>query len=734
MACVLLASAATATIDVLSGAETLPEAFSFKLQLSRDKADTDYVPLGKTLVNQPLRVEFGIEGAHVHHSASLNILPDWFNVAKDAADGAMTAYLEDNMQSHTNQRDHLEVVYGSSPTVGMTFVYLKLNPEYIANYCKKTACSDYDFTVRVTIRGGQDWISPATADGQDADEKDGVLPRGYQSAQIVRLGNLANGDTFTVNFEEDDWKQDNYIPVGRFSMLDVVGFNVQFNGQGSSHNMNVEIFTDYMPVRTNTPLITHKGKMTAIISDSKTAVNQNKYLNIIYRQVPDTANIWVYLALDQNFITCGTSENCKNGQRSARIQPTNAPFSFVSAKNDNGVDADFDKDLYLPATKVELAKVSAGDSKWTVDLTTSKQDTDYVALGAVRLTEATSFKIGVVGWGTSHSLIVDVTTDWFNEEARGNAANSATIFIKDTKSHLQEKFQHCKDDVCETRYGQHDPYEHWQIKYGHSDARDMIWFYLQIDPEYFGCDYYAKRDDDPSIAEQCKAASHKVQVHASGGISYVAGNVEGGFDPKVASTMSEDKKYFTAIKIDVGAIPALEERLAAAETNLTAADEAVAGLQTANAEQDKTIADMQAAMDTMRDASDGHGNTAGGLQDTIDAMQKAMNAQGKLIADLQTAMGTMSDGHGSTAGGLQDQLDKLTAWMMSAPVPADKEPASCAGNECVPNIDSVDGSSLALSASGGAVTFTSGGCKEATDLCDLARDVDALKAKFSNGN
>ena len=126
---------------------------------------------------------------------------------------------------------------------------------------------------------------PATSDGQDADEKLGVLPRGYQSAQIVRLGNLANGDTFTVNFEEDDWKQDNYIPVGRFSMLDVVGFNVQFNGQGSSHNMNVEIFTDYMPVRTNTPLITHKGKMTAIISDSKTAVNQNKYLNIIYRSV-----------------------------------------------------------------------------------------------------------------------------------------------------------------------------------------------------------------------------------------------------------------------------------------------------------------------------------------------------------------------------------------------------------------------------------------------------------------
>lgn len=69
--------------------------------------ELQYVPLGKTLVNQPLRVEFGIEGAHVHHSASLNILPDWFNVAKDAKDGAMTAYLEDNMQSHTNQREYV---------------------------------------------------------------------------------------------------------------------------------------------------------------------------------------------------------------------------------------------------------------------------------------------------------------------------------------------------------------------------------------------------------------------------------------------------------------------------------------------------------------------------------------------------------------------------------------------------------------------------------------------------
>jgi hypothetical protein len=68
----------------------------------------------------------------------------------------------------------------------------------------------------------------------------------------------------------------------------------------------------------------------------------------------------------------------------------------------------------LPATKVELAKEVAGDSKWTVDLTDTKTDTDYVALGAVRLTEATSFKIGVVGWGTSHSMIIDVQSSFLN--------------------------------------------------------------------------------------------------------------------------------------------------------------------------------------------------------------------------------------------------------------------------------------------------------------------------------
>lgn len=51
-------------------------------------------------------------------------------------------------------------------------------------------------------------------------------------------------------------------------------------------------------------------------------------------------------------------------------------------------------------------------------------------------------------------MIVDVTTDWFNEAARGNAADRTTAFVKDHKSHLNAAFEHCTGDVCQTVHGQ----------------------------------------------------------------------------------------------------------------------------------------------------------------------------------------------------------------------------------------------------------------------------------------
>jgi len=692
---------------------TVPEPYSFTMKLSDDKNDVDYIPLGRTQQNQPLRVELGMDGNSAYHAVSLNILADWFNTGAATPGGRVTVYLEDNMQAHTTQRDHLEVVYGPGSTTGTTLMYLKINPEYISNYiCKEDRCQSASHKIHVTIRGGQNWVSPADKLGQDPDETNGVLPSDkYKNAKIIRLGNIGQVDSYSVDIpdERDDVV---YIPIGRYAQQDAFAFNAKFSGRGLAHVMHVTIVSDYMQVRTSTPLTTHKGKVTAIIMDTSDGTDKNKYIDVIFRQDPTTSYIFLYLKLQPEFI-----KSQPDAQRSVVIQPNQPPFSLTVATEEGGVDPDFDAALYLPAVKVELAKPAGGDSKYSVDLTTTKRDTDYVPLGAFKTAEATSFKLGINGWGTSHSMIVDVTTDWFNEAARGNAADRTTAFVKDHKSHLNAAFEHCTGDVCQTVHGQHDTYQHWDIKYGHSDARDMIWFYLALKPEYYGCDYYAKRDDDESIRVQCEAAAHSVFVHASSGASYIAGDQEGGFDPDVSANMQKDKTYFTAAKIDVGAIPELETRLGAAEANLTSADASVASMQSTNDDQDQMIADQ--------------GKTIADQGKTIADQGKTIADQEKTITTLQQDMDQMKADQSDVVADLQSKVDMLTKWMMSAPVPDAKDDRACSGEECVPNIDSVDGSSLAMTATGGAVTFQSRGCKT-TDLCDLALDVEALKAKFTD--
>jgi hypothetical protein len=444
--------------------------------------------------------------------------------------------------------------------------------------------------------------------------------------------------------------------------------------------MRVDIATDYMPVRISDPLRSHKDKMTAFFMDNIRDSNKMEGVELVYRQQPQTSNVWIYLKLPPPFITCGTNQKCIDSNRNLIISPNNPPHSFKAGL----ADPDFDERNYLTADKVQFAKEVASDAKYNVPLTTEKTDVDMVPLGSVNLMESTSFKIGVTGWGASHSMILDVTTDWFNQEARGNAVDRTTVFVKDTKSHLTDTFEHCTDTESFDVEGQADPYKYWDIHYAASTERNMVYFYLAIDPKYFACDYYAERDNDPAIKVQCEEAAHSVNVHASAGPSYVPGNMEGGFDVDLAANLAKDKHYFKAVKIDVGAIPMLEQALANATAVNAAQDTAIADLTAANVEQDTTIA----------------------AQDTTIA------AQAQTISDMS------------------DRLAKLEAWVSAAPVPGTKATPSCTG-DCSPEVATPDGSALALTATGGAVTFESGGCK-VTDLCEMALDVEALKAKFDN--
>lgn len=100
--------------------------------------------------------------------------------------------------------------------------------------------------------------------------------------------------------------------------------------------------------------------------------------------------------------------------------------------------------------------------------------------------------------------------------------------------------------------------------------------------------------------------------------------MEGGFDVDLAANLAKDKHYFKAVKIDVGAIPVLEQALANATAVNAAQDAAIADLTAANVEQDTTIA-----------------------------------AEAQTVSDMA------------------DRLTKLEAWVPAAPVPGTKATPSC---------------------------------------------------------
>lgn len=91
--------------------------------------------------------------------------------------------------------------------------------------------------------------------------------------------------------------------------------------------------------------------------------------------------------------------------------------------------------------------------------------------------------------------------------------------------------------------------------------------YLQLEPTYFGCDFYAEREGGPNgpnedVRATCEKAEHSVDVTAIGGSDYVPGNADNGagVDPAVEGRVS-DGEYFEATKVDISLLPAIDARL-----------------------------------------------------------------------------------------------------------------------------------------------------------------------------
>jgi hypothetical protein len=85
--------------------------------------------------------------------------------------------------------------------------------------------------------------------------------------------------------------------------------------------------------------------------------------------------------------------------------------------------------------------------------TNTKDDFDYVPLGLAVVSEPFTLGIGITGWGTSHSLMLTVVTDWFNEASGVSADDKVTVFLKDNKGG-----------------GQADMTQHLSVIYRHRDG------------------------------------------------------------------------------------------------------------------------------------------------------------------------------------------------------------------------------------------------------------------------
>jgi hypothetical protein len=322
-------------------------------------------------------------------------------------------------------------------------------------------------------------------------------------------------------------------------------------------------------------------------------------------------------------------------------------------------------------------------------------------------TQGGRFTIGVVGWGATHTVHIDVGTDFFAHSARGNGEAKVTAFLQQNRD---PDYENCHKLATADGGCSIDATEHMQVRYSQGPDRKSAYLYLQIDPEYFGCDVYAIREPDgEAVGAQCKAAAHSIDVLAVGGPAYIPGNAPDGAggDPNFVANLAADL-YFKATKVDLSTIPAMDKRLVDVEANLTS--------------NTALLEDQGAAI-----AAADHSSIIADQGTKIADQGEMIAAQGKTITDQAGTIATQAD----TIAAFNSRLAKLEAWIAQPPVPAGSlgQPASCTSDHCI-QINAEDGN-MNLAADGGTLTFQSDKCG-ATDLCAMALDLEALKTKFVN--
>jgi len=144
-------------------------------------------------------------------------------------------------------------------------------------------------------------------------------------------------------------------------------------------------------------------------------------------------------------------------------------------------------------------------------------------------------------------------------------------------------------------------------------------------------------------------------------------------------------------------------------------------------------------LDTLETTVETQAATIASQVDSIASLKETVAAQADQIADLSTQnQQRMDDQDAKMVSALADanaQIDVLMYQFGELMKPVTREPAAvdasrCSSpSECPPSVESTADGDLAMRAAGGKVVFESADCAD-TDLCELARDVQAIKLKF----
>ena len=116
-----------------------------------------------------------------------------------------------------------------------------------------------------------------------------------------------------------------------------------------------------------------------------------------------------------------------------------------------------------------------------------------------------------------------------------------------------------------------------------------------------------------------------------------------------------------------------------------------------------------------------------GMEVRLAASEATIAGMTEEMLGMQRAFDTEVQERADERADLQARLDRVEAWMSSF-TPGGK--VDNRGDGTVAPVITAENQNVMFSASNGDVTFLSAGC-DATDLCDLAKAVEGLQAKFT---